>query len=100
LSLADDELAMRTLEESLEPADKQLLDELADGLANRRLTPAAVFFLEAVKPLGWISSQLLLFFRPLVSVVWRDPVRWDRAQRILEKRGAIELLLRRLEARY
>jgi len=59
-----------------------------------------VFFLESVKPLGWIGSQLLLFFRPIVSVVWHDPARWDRAQKILEKRGAIELLLRRLEARY
>ena len=28
------------------------------------------------------------------------PSRWDLAQKILEKRGAIELLLRRLEARY
>jgi hypothetical protein len=100
VTLAEDELAMRTLEESLDDDDRTLLDELADGIANRRLSSAAVFFLESVKPLGWVTSQLLLFFRPLVSVVWKDPVKWDRAQRILEKRGAIELLLRRLEARY
>jgi len=87
-------------EASLDDEDRKLLDDLADAVAKRRLTPAAVFFLESVKPLGWVGSQMLLFFRPIVSVVWHDPARWDRAQKILEKRGAIELLLRRLEARY
>lgn len=91
---------VHTLEASLDDGDRQLLDELADGIANRRLTPAAVFFLESLKPMGWIGSQVLLFFRPIVAVIWSDPLRWDRAQRILEQRGAIELLLRRLEARY
>ncbi len=90
----------RALEGSLDDDDRKLLDELADGIANRRLTPAAVFFLESLKPMGWIGSQLLLFLRPIVAVIWHDPLRWDRAQRILEQRGAIELLLRRLEARY
>jgi hypothetical protein len=91
---------VRALEESLADEDRKFLDDLADGIAKRRLTPAAVFFLESSKPLGWLGSQLLLFLRPIVALVWHDPLRWDRAQRILEKRGAIELLLRRLEARY
>ena len=92
---------MSDIQEADLPAEEaQLLDELADAVARRKLTPAAVFFLESVKPLGWLGSQLLLFFRPIVSVIWHDPIRWDRAQKILEKRGAIELLLRRLEARY
>jgi hypothetical protein len=76
-----------------------MLDDLADGIANRRLTPAALFFLESMKPLGWIGSQMLLFLRPIVAIVWHDPTKWDRVQKILEKRGSIELLLRRLEAR-
>lgn len=91
---------VRQLEGELDDEDRKLLDELADGIARRKLTPAAVFFLESVKPLGWIGSQVLLFFRPIVAILWPDPTRWDRAQRILEKRGALELLLRRLEARY
>jgi hypothetical protein len=77
-----------------------LLDELADAVAKRKLTPAAVFFLESITPLNWLASQALLFFRPIVAVIWHDPVRWDRLQVILEKRGSIEELLRRLEARY
>jgi len=41
----------------------------------------------------------MLFFRPIVTAIWSDPVRWDLAQAILERRGSLELLLRRLEAR-
>ena len=79
--------------------ERAMLDELADGIARRRLTPAALFFLESVKPLGYVSSQFMVFLRPMISVVWPNPARWDRLQGILEKRGSIELLLRRLEAR-
>ena len=96
----EEERALAATEAELDDGDRAFLDELADGIAKRRLTPAAVFFLESMKPMGWVGSQLLLFLRPLVAIIWHDPVRWDRAQRILEKRGAIELLLRRLEARY
>ena len=88
------------LEQQLSDEDKAFLDELADGVARRKLTPAAVFFLESVKPLGWVGSQMLLFLRPIVSIVWPDPQKWDRLQALLERRGSIELLLRRLEARY
>jgi len=88
------------LEASLTDDDRKFLDELADGLTKRRLASPAVFLLESIKPLGWLGSQLLLLFRPMVAVVFHDPVRWDRVQRLLEHREAVELLLRRLEARY
>jgi hypothetical protein len=80
--------------------DEKLLDELADAVAKRRLTPAAVFFLESVKPLGWLGAQVMLFFRPIASVIWHEPLKWDQIQKILEERGAIDALLVRLEARY
>jgi hypothetical protein len=88
------------LEAELSDEERELLDSLADGIARRRLTPAAVFFLESVKPLGYVSSQVLHFFRPMVDVVWRNPVTYDRMAKLLERRGAVELLIRRLEARY
>ncbi len=79
--------------------ERAFLDELADGIVRRRLTPAALFFLESMKPLGYVGSQMMIFLRPMISVVWTNPARWDRLHAILEKRGSIELLLRRLEAR-
>ena len=79
--------------------ERALLDQLADGLARRHLTSAALFFLESMKPMGFVGSQMMVFLRPRISVVWSNPARWDQIQVLLEKRGSIELLLRRLEAR-
>jgi hypothetical protein len=87
------------LEARLSDEDKQFLDALADGLARRRLTSAALFFLESMKPLNFVTSSMMLVLRPVITTVWSEPARWDRVQRLLEQRGAIELLLRRLEAR-
>lgn len=87
------------LEARLTESDRALLDGFADGLARRRLTPAALFLLESMKPIGFLTSQAMVFLRPIVAIVWRDPARFDQLQRILEQRGSIELLLRRLEAR-
>lgn len=89
-----DELEARLTEE-----ERKMLDELADGLAKRRLTPAVLFFLESVKPLNFVTSQVMHFFRPMVQVIWTNPMTYDRLAKLLEDRGAIELLMRRLEAR-
>lgn len=97
--ISDDQQA-RALDEALSDDDRKFLDDLADGLTQRRLASAAVFLLESVKPLGWLGAQMLLLFRPMVAVVFHDPVRWDRVQRLLEHREATELLVRRLEARF
>ena len=51
------------LEAALSAEERGFLDELADGIASRRLTPAALFFLESVKPLGFVGSQAMVFFR-------------------------------------
>ena len=96
--MTDDEQAS-ALEEALSEEDRAFLDRLADGIARRRLTPVALFFLESTKPLGFLGSQAMHFFRPVVQIVWSDPASYDRLTRLLEKRGSIELLLRRLEAR-
>lgn len=93
------EAEVQALEASLDDDERALLDDLADGIVRRRLTAAALFFFESMKPLGFIGSQAMVFFRPIISIVWSDPVRYDRLQKVLEKRGSIELLLRRLEAR-
>lgn len=87
------------LEAALTDEEKQFLDDIADRIAKRRMTPAALFFLESMKPLGWMGSQMMYFFRPFVQALWSDPKTWDRVAKLLERRGSIELLLRRLEAR-
>lgn len=97
--MRDEDRQVAELEAALSDGDHAFLDELADGIARRRLTPAALFFLESVKPLGFVGSQVLYFFQPIIRVVWTNPQKYDQLARLLERRGAIELLIRRLEAR-
>jgi hypothetical protein len=68
-------------------------------VARRRLATPAILFLESSRPLGFVASQVMHFFRPLVGAVVKDAPAYDRLARLLERRGAVELLIRRLEAR-
>lgn len=97
--MRDEDRRAEELEASLSDEERAFLDTVADGLARRRLTTVALFFLESVKPLGFLGSQAMIFFRPIVSVLFSTPDAYDRLTKILERRGSIELLLRRLEAR-
>ena len=80
-------------------ADATTLDELADAIARRHLATPALFFLESMRPLSFVGSQMMVFLRPMVAMVWTSPQRWDQLQRVLEERGSVEELARRLEAR-
>ena len=97
--MAIDPTDIDALEAALDDEDRALLDKLADGIARRRLTTAALFFLESMKPLGFLGSQAMRFFQPIVQIVWTSPESYERLARILERRGSVELLCRRLEAR-
>lgn len=90
---------IQALEDSLSEEDRELLDKLAEGVVKRSMTPVAVFFLESMKPLGYVGSQLMVFLRPVIQSIWSNPATYDRLAHILEKRGSLELLLRRIEAR-
>ena len=87
------------LERALDDEDRAFLDSLADRLARRRMATPAIFFLESMAPLGFVASQAMHFLRPIVQTLRPEPATWDRLARILERRGSIELLVRRLEAR-
>ena len=91
--------ALATLEDSLTDEERDMLDRFADAVVRRRLTAAAIFFLESVKPLGFVTSQTLIVLRPLVQAVWTKPETYDRITNILARRGSIELVLRRIERR-
>jgi hypothetical protein len=79
--------------------DAAMLDELADAIVKRHLATPALFFLESMRPLSFVGSQMMVFLRPMISLVWTSPARWDQVQRVLEVRGSVEELVRRLEAR-
>ena len=78
------------------PADvlALLAEQVNDVRSDVRAEPT-----ERARTLGFLASQTMHFFRPIVQTIWNNPQTWDRVAKLLERRGAIELLLRRLEAR-
>ncbi len=82
--------------EDLSNEDKRLIERLANGIVNRGLSVPSVMFLESIKPLSFLSSQTMLFFRPIVTAVF--PISsYDRIESLLEKRQSIEWLIRVIE---
>ena len=86
------------LERELTDEDRQLIEWMGEQIVSRRLTAAALFFLESVKPLNFVSSQFLVILSPLLGV-FIPKVKYDRLVALLEKRPFIELLLRSMEAK-
>jgi hypothetical protein len=51
------------------------LQNLADGIARRRLAQPASMLLDLVEPLGFLASQVALFARPFTPLGrWHDYV--------------------------
>jgi len=82
--------------EDLSDEEKEQLDKIAKGIVSRGLTTPSIMFLESVKPLNFLGSQVMLFFRPIVAAIF-PASSYDRVEAILEKRQSIEWLIIRIE---
>ncbi|MDD2714418.1 MAG: hypothetical protein PHW04_00840 [Candidatus Wallbacteria bacterium] len=80
----------------LSAEDHELLEKYARKVVRRRLEAPLIFFLESMKPLNFISSQMMLGAEPLVSL-FLDIKDYKRFQQILEDRESIEQLIQTLE---
>jgi hypothetical protein len=79
------------------PEENELLDRIARKVCEMRLETPAIFMLESMKPLNFIGAQAMHFFAPFVEAFYGGPL-YERLARLLEKRGAIEALIVRIEA--
>ena len=70
----------------------ELLQRMAAKIVRLRMTTPAIFFLESVRPMNYVGSQVMVFFAPLVRGVFNLP-EWDQLQVILEKRSSISRFL-------
>lgn len=88
--------AFATGGETLADNEIDLIRKLADFVARRNMSVPAVMFLESVRPLNFVGSQAMVFFKPLLSRFFtRDE--YDKLAIILEKREVIDLLIREIE---
>ncbi|MDA0803768.1 MAG: hypothetical protein O2819_08475 [Planctomycetota bacterium] len=76
--------------------ERALVDRLCREIVRRHMTGPAMVFLESYRPLGGVSAQALHFFQPFGSV-FVDPKAWDTLAKFLERRGAVNYVLARLE---
>lgn len=87
----------RTEDFDPDEADRELIDVVCREVVKRRMATPATLFLESTRPLNYVGSQTMVFFEPVMRAVLRNPAAWERFSAILEHRGSIEYLCRRIE---
>jgi len=81
---------------SLLPQEDALLDKLARKVVEKGMSVPAILFLESIKPLNFIGSQVLVFFEPMVQTLFNFKD-YDTFRTSLEKRESVEILLLKIE---
>ena len=78
--------------------ERALIEVVCTEVVRRHMATPATLFLEPTRPLNYIGSQTMTFFEPVMRTVLRNPAKWEQFASILEHRGSIEYLCRRIEA--
>jgi hypothetical protein len=90
--------------DDLTPEEREILNKIANKVVRMQMTVPAIMFLESVKPLNWVGSQVMVFFEPFVSALFGDKtygffsVRdYNLFRQMMEKRENTERLLQKIE---
>jgi hypothetical protein len=100
-------------EDELSPENIETLEQLAERVVKMQMAVPAIMFLESIRPLNYLGSQALLFFKPLLGIAVDgvnlatapllgfslDVTFYSRVQEVLEKRASVEALIVRIERR-
>ena len=81
---------------SMHRTDQQLITGLADKIVRRGLAVPAIFFLEMVKYMSFIGSQLMVFFGPVITVFIQSES-YYKITHLLEERQNVEFLMLEIE---
>ena len=82
----------------IEDSDTALIRKIADYVVRRNMSVPAIMFLESVRPLNFVGSQVMVFFKPILSRFFtRDE--YDKLAIILERREVIDILIKEIEQR-
>jgi hypothetical protein len=83
-------------DEKLNPRQEEILTKIARKVVSWKMSVPAILFLESVKPLNYVGSQMMAFFEPMFQAIfsWKD---YDEVRSMMEERGTVERLLQRIE---
>jgi len=75
---------------------KIMITQLAEKIISHGMGTPAIFFLEMVKYVSFLGSQLMVFFGPIITVFIQAHQYYEIAE-ILEDRDNVEFLLTEIE---
>jgi len=74
----------------------EALDKVAKEVVDRQMAVPVIMFLETIRPMNWMASQLMLFLEPFYAWILGFKELID-LRRALEKREAIGILIDKIE---
>ena len=74
----------------------EALDKVAKEVADRQMAVPVIMFLETIRPMNWMASQLMLFLEPFYAWILEFKELID-LRRALENREAIGILIDKIE---
>ena len=77
-------------------SDSQLISNLAEKIVRHGMAVPAIFFLEMVKYMSFIGSQLMVFFGPVITVFVQSES-YYKITHLLEERQNVEFLMLEIE---
>lgn len=86
----------KAIEETLTPKQEEILDKISKKVVQWKMAVPAIIFLESVKPLSYLGSQVMVFFEPFVHALFNFP-EYSEFQQMMERRENVERLLQRIE---
>jgi hypothetical protein len=90
--------AFATDSAKFDDCDTALIRKLADFVVRRNMSVPAIMFLESVRPLNFVGSQAMVFFKPIISRFFTRE-EYDKLATMLEKREVIDRLIKEIEQR-
>lgn len=75
---------------------QELLDRVAKFIAERRMGSAAIMFIESLRPLHFIGSQLLYMLSPFAEIIFK-PAEYQKFACTLEDEENIRYLLDQID---
>jgi hypothetical protein len=82
--------------QALTPEQEKLLDRIAARVVGWRMATPAIMFLESVKPMNYVGSQMMVFFEPFVRAIFNFK-EYSIFMEIMQERENVEVLLVKIE---
>ena len=81
---------------AISQSDSQLISNLAEKIVRHGMAVPAIFFLEMVKYMSFIGSQLMVFFGPVITAFVQSES-YYKLTHLLEERQNVEFLMLEIE---